>query len=337
MLIRRFITAVLLFVGVMFFFVSESGDAAAAGSGKAGPTLDLAQLREVLQDRQDPRGQNQAALMLVQSRDPAAEKIVRRGLLQPDNEEMFLALTTAIRLEQDNRFLDELLEALRANKPRLRQSIAEALAALTSSSLVPRLEKIVANGKEELRVRQTAIWALGRTGRKEAAGALVGLVGSANEDLARIAVGALTDLSGQALGLDRERWRAWWASHRNLTDEQWLKMRLTYQTSRAQRLEGDLMRARTQVIRLHQQLYLQLPVAERFVYLQRLLEQDDPGVRSLAIGWGLELLPAAADSKRQGVLSKVLVQLTHDSSFDVQRAAVLSLGRLSDRSPLDVE
>src|SRR3954470_5645046 len=85
--------------------------------------LDLANLREVLHDRQDPRGQSQAALLLVQSTDPGAEKLVRQGLRQPEETEVFLALTTAVRLRHDGRFLDELLAALYANRARVRQAV----------------------------------------------------------------------------------------------------------------------------------------------------------------------------------------------------------------------
>src|SRR5262245_55316272 len=75
---------------------------------------DLAQLLEVLADRQDPRGQSQAALLLVQSTDPEAAASVRRGLRQPENEEAFVALAAAVRLRPDDRFMPELLAALSA-------------------------------------------------------------------------------------------------------------------------------------------------------------------------------------------------------------------------------
>jgi HEAT repeat protein len=52
-------------------------------------------------------------------------------------------------------------------------------------------------------------------------------------------------------------------------------------------------------------------------------------VRALAITWGLELLPAA-DAERQKQVAKVLLRLTHDGAPEVQRAAVLALGRLAD-------
>ncbi len=291
--------------------------------------VDLAHLREVLHDRQDPRGQSQAALLLVQSNDAGAEKLVRQGLRLPEDTEVFLALTTAVRLRHDGRFLDELLAALQANRPRVRQAIAEALAVLPQPDLVGRLQTIVCDARADLAVRQTALWVLGRTGRKEAAAALIAKLATPNDDLRRIAIAALTDLTGQNYGPDVERWRAWWDRHKHLTTEQWLELRLSYQTSRALRLEGDLRRARSQVLRLQQLLYNRLPVAERFAHIRGLVDQDDPAVRALAIVWALELLPAA-DVPRKAQLAEVLLRLSHDGNVEVQHAAVHGLGRLHD-------
>ncbi len=306
-----------------------------ASAAARGPELDLAHLREVLEDREDPRGQGQAALLLVQSRDPAARKLVAQGLRHPENEEMFLALANAVRLRQDARFLDDLLTALLANRPRLRQVVAETLACLPAPELVKRLEAIACDNRAELRVRQTAAWALGRSGRQAAAGVLVVLLASHNDDLRRVAAGALTELTGQNLGTDETRWKAWWERHRQLSGEQWLEMRLGFQTARANRLEADLLRARAQVLRLHQQLYARLPVAERLTYLQSVSDQEDPGVRALAVVWCLELLSAANDAGRHKLLAGVLLRLSHDAVPDVQRAAVLALGRVSDVAAYD--
>jgi HEAT repeat protein len=296
--------------------------------------MELGNLRELLQDREDPRGQSQAALLLVQSRDTGAEKIVRQNLLQPENEEAFLALAAAVRLRQDRRFLDELLAALTANRPRIRQVVAETLAVLADHGLVKRLENLAKDGKWDIRIRQTALWTLGRCGRQEAAGVLVEVLSSDGEDLRHVAAGALTDLTGQNYGTDPVRWKAWWARHKDLSTEQWLSMRLSFQTSRTLRLEGELARTRAQVLRLHQQVYVRLPVGERFVHLQELFDQEDPAVRVLAVVWGLELLPAA-DAPRHEFLAKMLLRLSHDSSPDVQRAAVLALGRLDDSAAFE--
>jgi HEAT repeat protein len=293
----------------------------------ANPGMDFAQLRELLHDRQDPRGQSQAALLLVQSTAAEAERLVRQGLRHVDNEEAFLALAAAVRMRQDPRFTGELVAALLSNKPRLRQAVAEALAVLPSPDLLRKLEVIARDEKADIRVRQTALWAMGRTGRHAAAGVLVGFV-DAPEDLRRIALPALSELTGLNY-TEPARWKDWWARNKDLSHEKWLDLRLNYQSSRAARLEGELLRSRAQVLRLHQQLYARLPVAERYAHLQVLREHEDPGVRALAVVFSTELLPTAPPAELEA-LSRGIVRLSEDSHAEVQRAAVLALGRLKN-------
>jgi HEAT repeat protein len=295
--------------------------------GPRGP--DLAHLQEMLHDRQHALGQSQAALLLVQSMQDGADKVVRDGLRGIENAEVFLALAAAVRLCQDRRFLDELFAALSARRPAVREAAAQTLAVLADARLVTRLQELAADRGAELAVRQTALWTLGRCGRKQAARALIDHLADENELLRRAAVSALHDLSGQDYGLDVGRWQKWWNDHKRLSDERWLETRLAYQTSRAYRLEGDLARSRAQVLRLQQQLYGRLSGPERVSHIQSLLEQDDPAVRALAVSWSVELLPAVeADHKR--LLTQVLLRLSHDSAEEVQRAAVLGLGRVHD-------
>src|SRR5262249_19855220 len=118
-----------------------------------------------------------------------------------------------------------------------------------------------------------------------------------------------------------------WTQNKNMTSEQWLHMRLGYQTSRAQRLEGEVMRARAREMRLQQLLYNRLAASERFTHIQSLLDHEDPNVRGLAVIWSVEMLPAA-DAERKKGLGEVLLRLSSDSHIDVQRAAVLGLGRI---------
>src|SRR3954451_16487962 len=82
-----------------------------------GPDPDPARLRQLLHDRQHPRRQSQAALLLVQSGEPEAEEAVRQGLKQAENSDVFLALAEAVRLARDGRFSGELLAALAVNRP----------------------------------------------------------------------------------------------------------------------------------------------------------------------------------------------------------------------------
>src|SRR5262249_51265452 len=138
---------------------------------------------------------------------------------------------------------------------------------------------------------------------------------------------ALTDLTGQSYGVDAPRWKAWWARHKDMTAEAWLEMRLAYQATRAQRLEGDLARARAQVLRLQQQLYNRLPIGERLGHIQSVLDHEDPALRALAVVWSAELLPSAGEAS-QKQLAQLLLRLSHDGTPEVQRAAVVALGRV---------
>ncbi|MHB1425213.1 MAG: HEAT repeat domain-containing protein [Gemmataceae bacterium] len=290
---------------------------------------DLAHLREMLHDRQHPHGQSQAALLLVQSNLDGAEKAVRDGLRGVENAEVFLALAAAVRLRQDHRFRAELLAALSSDRPPIREAAAQTLAVLADVGLVKRLDQLASDNDADDAIRRTALWTLGRCGSKEAARFLLAHLRDDNEPLRRAAAAALSDLSGQDFGLDRKRWQEWWQGQEHLSNERWLEARLAYQSSRAHRLEGDLNRSRAQLLRLQQQLYSRLSGSDRIAHIQALLDQDDPAVRVLAVNWSIELLPAAETADKR-LLTQVLLRLSQDSSLEVRRAAVLSLGRVPD-------
>ena len=295
---------------------------------------DRALLQEMLQDRQNPRGQCHAALLLVQDPSPEAEKIVRQGLRQSDDPDLFIALASAVRAAQDQRFVDELVAALAVNRAGVRPAAAEALVALADDHLVEKLQVLVEDCHGDLAVRQAALWTLGRSGRQAAVAVLVQQLGNDSDLLRGTAAEALTELSGQDYGIDKEKWECWWERHKKLSSERWLEQRLAYQMSRSRRLDGDLDQARSQVLRLQQLLYNRLPPAERLPYVQSLLEQDDAGVRCLAVQWSVEML-SGADVARQKQLMQVLLKLSQDSSLDVQRAATLALGRIQDPAALE--
>lgn len=296
--------------------------------GSSGPRKpDLACLQEMLHDRQQPQGQSQAALLLMESKLEGAAKIIRDGLRRVEDADLFLPLAAAVRLRQDRRFLDELFAALSSNRPAIREAAAQAVAVTADAQVVTLLDRLAADPDAEASVRQIALWTLGRCGTRQAARALLGHLKDDNETLRRAAVSALRDLSGQDYGLDPARWQVWWDQHKHLTRERWLESRLAFQTSRAHRLEGDLTRSRAQLLRLHQQLYGRLSGSERVAHIQSLIEQDDPAVRALAVNWSVELLAGAEDAQQQ-LLTKVLLRLSHDSSPEVQRNAVLGLGRV---------
>jgi HEAT repeat protein len=319
------IQPILLGLGMLF---AEGG-----GTIPKGP--DLAHLREMLHDRQHALGQAQAALLLVESKLDGADKLVHEGLRNIEDVEMFLALAAAVRMHRDRRFVDELFTALSVRQPTVREAAAQTLAVLADGRLVKRLQQLAADREAEPATRQIALWTLGRCGSKQAAQVLLDHLTCDVEPLRRAAASALHELSGQDFGTDVGRWQGWWERHKDLSNERWLEARLAYQTSWANRLEGDLARSRAQTLRLQQQLYGRLSGAERVSHIQSLVEQDDPAVRLLAVNWGTELMPAA-EAAHKRLLTQVLMRLSHDSAAGVQRAAVLGLGHVHESAVFEL-
>ncbi len=297
------------------------------------PGPDLPLLREMLHDRPHPQGPLPAAMLLMQNASGEAERLVREGLRQDGEAEVFQALASAVQLANDRRFADELIAALSSKKPAVRQAAAEALAPTADEHLLRRLRRLVEDDRNDLAVRQTALWALGRSGRKAAVEVLILQLRSDCEPLRLTASEALGDLTGQNHGSDPELWEAWWQAHRDQGLLRWMEQRLAYQTTRARRVENELRRAQAQILRLQQQLYNRLPPAERLAHIQQILEQEDAAVRLLCVQWVLDLLTTTEGEAKQKPLTTILLRLTFDPALDVQKAAVLSLGRL----PIDEE
>jgi HEAT repeat protein len=295
---------------------------------------DPAQLRETLLNRQQPLRQSQAALLLVQNSSAEAEKIVREGLTHADAPDVFMALADAVRSCQDARFVEELTAALANGSPLVRRAAAETLAALSSPDLIRRLRGIAEDIRADVTKRQAAVLALSRNGRRLALIALLDLLSCDDETVRQSAGAALADLTGQANGLDLEKWRRWWDQHKTQNDERWLEERLAYQSARSSRLEGDLERARVQIVRLHEQLYARLPPLERLNHVQLSSASEEAGVRVLTANWAAELLTSVDATGRQA-LADVLLQLSRDGTLDVQRAAVFALGRVADARARD--
>ncbi len=304
-------------------FLSPAGDP----PGPAAP--DVGRLREMLYDRQQPRLQSQAALLLVQDHSADAEEFVRQGLRQTDSPEVFIALAGALRLARDVRFRDELCDALAGGQPATRQAAAQALAELIDGNILQRLEKLIEDRKTDLPVRQAALWTLGRCGRKQAAAILIENLSHPQEGARRAAAEALADLTGRQYGGDVVRWREWWDEHKGVSDERWLEGRLDFQASRLRRLESELERSKSQIVRLQEQLYARLPLADRINHVLGLIDHEDPVIRSMAVKWSGELLPAT-DMVGQCALADLLLRFSNDGSADVQRAAVLTLGKVQD-------
>ena len=304
------------------------------GQAPEPPAHDLARLREMLHDRLHPRLQSQAALLLLQDETKDAQDLFRLELRQTNDSEVFAALTSALRLNHDRHFTEELMTKLAGGQPAIRQASAEAIAELADITLVRRLQALVEDDRTDSALRQISLWALGHSGQKGAVVVLLDQLSNPDESLRQSAADALSELTGLAYGLNVAGWRGWWKQHQDMTNERWLEERLAYKISQARRFEGELERTKSQVVSLHQQLYSRLAAADRLGHVMTLADSDDANVRTLAVGWCAELWPAA-DLTGQRAAADVLLRLSHDGSLEVERSAVLALGRIGDMRAAD--
>src|SRR5207253_2267842 len=249
--------------------------------------------QEILHDKQDFRAQSQAALLLVQNSSADAEEMVRSGLKQTAEEDVFTALAAALRLTHDARFGDELFAALLGGKPTVRQVAETTLAEVADTTLLRRFRIFLQDAKADGSARQAIVSVLGRNGRREAVAILLDELSCNDDKLRQAAADALAEVTGLAYGLDANHWRGWWELRKDMADDRWLEERLAFQASRARRLQGELDQAKAQIARLHQQLYTRLPAGDRLSMVQTLADSGEAALRALAIGMAVELLPGA--------------------------------------------
>ncbi len=310
---------------------TQSGIIPATGEKPAEIPLDPFRLREQLRIRDMPILQAQAALALVRHPSREAEAIVRQELQQLEEEATFLSIASAVGIERDIRFRDELFRSLTAGRQAVRQAGAEALSIQLDQSLLDRLKDSLIDPRLALSTRTLCAWTLGRSGRKGAVEPLLFALHRESGELKEAVFEALATLTGQELGGDPELWTAWWSRHKNLTNERWLEMRLAHQVVKNARLESELDASRNRALRLLQDLYSRQNATERLAYLPGLLEQTDPALRNQAAIWCAEALAVTepASAKPLGIL---LLRLSHDADTSVARSATEGLGRVNDNA-----
>jgi HEAT repeat protein len=298
------------------------------GTGTDRP-LAVAGLREQLFNRQDPPGQSQAALLLVQDPSAEAASIVREALARWDRPDVVLALASAVRLQRDGRFVEPLLKALHSEQANLRSAAAETLARLDGPGLIQKLHGLAEEPTAGVPARQAAIAALGKTGHKAAVPALLSLLTSDLPALRQAAAAALEELTGLDHGSNIAAWQAWWSRHKDLDDATWLSSRNALFVERTRRLQSDLQRAETEILRLQQQLYARTPRADRVSHFRQLAQNEYPIVRAQAVAWIVETLAEAQASETKS-LCDLLLTFSEDGVEAVQRQAVLALEKVDD-------
>ncbi|MBJ7495382.1 MAG: HEAT repeat domain-containing protein, partial [Gemmataceae bacterium] len=288
--------------------------------------------RELLADKKQPQLQAQAAYLILQQQTPLATETVKQYLRDPRNVEVFTAFAGAIKLRRDGRFSEELIEALSIELPAVRQAAVEALGASVDGKATFKLKQIAENNRSEDNIRQQAIIALGKTGKKNAAETLLKLFIDPKESIRQTSRQALAELIGEDLGRDSVTWQLWFDERKNLSVEVWLEERLAQRNAKLTRLEGELDSSRNRNRTLYQQLYSRLGPTEKIPFFQGLLDHEDPAVRLLLTGWLAEALGEESYRKPAG---EMLLSFSRDPIEEVRRQAVLGLGRWNDKACLN--
>ncbi len=296
------------------------------------PASDIARLRELLADKKQPQLQAQAAYLILNQQTPLATETVKQYLRDPRNVEVFTAFAGAIKLRRDGRFSEELIEALSIELPAIRQAAVEALGASVDGKATFKLKQIAENNRSEDNIRQQAIIALGKTGKKNAAETLLKLFIDPKESIRQTSRQALAELIGEDLGRDSVTWQLWFDERKNLSVEVWLEERLAQRNAKLTRLEGELDSSRNRNRTLYQQLYSRLGPTEKIPFFQGLLDHEDPAVRLLLTGWLAEALGEESYRKPAG---EMLLSFSRDPIEEVRRQAVLGLGRWNDKACLN--
>lgn len=267
--------------------------------------------------------------MLVQSDSADATLLVIEGLRHWDRPDVFVALTSAIRLRCDRRYQNALLKSLAADQPAVRQAAMETLGRLDDANLVRNLLSIAQDQSVAVGVRQAATGALGKCVQKSAAAALVMLLSSDSVVVRQAAQDSLEELTGDDLGPDPQRWQTWWQLHKDMSEEEWLIARTAYFADRSRRLRDELRQAETNILALQQTLYAKIPPGDRPAYLKKLAQNEYPEVRAQTVTWIAEVLPDAEGSDQKQLVN-LLLQLSEDVAEPVQRQAVLAMEKADD-------
>ncbi len=291
--------------------------------------VDVSRFIELLNHRDRPQEQSQAALLLVQSPSPEAYAAVEQGMRRWDRTDIMLALLAAMRIHRNSRHVPILVSALGCEQATVRQAVLDALSWHDKTVVTHQLRKLADDVNTPLVTRQAAISAMGRSIHKAAVESLLHLLTNDLLTIRQAAGLALQDLTGQNFGTDLPRWQKWWQPYQSISEETWIISRAVYFSDRAQRLQDELNRAENTILQLHQTLYSKIPPTDRVQHLRLMAQSDYPSVRHLAINWIGELLPDSGTTDRP-ILSEIMLQLSRDGVEVVQRQAVLTLEKVDD-------
>lgn len=294
--------------------------------------IETTSLKEILYSRQRPQEQSQAALQLLQLRSSESETIIRAELNRWERPDVFLALSSAIRMQRDTRFTTELLHGLGADSPFIRQAAIDSIAYLCPTGIEQTLVKLINQTDARPLARQGAVMALGNCGSKDAVASLLELLRSESQIVRQAVVTSLREISELEYGVDPFQWQQWWLPYSKLSEQQWQANRMRLFADRSRRLKDELTRAESALRDVNKNLFDKISRQERANYLRNLGSSDYPTLRDLAVTLtGEQLGQADLESTERTALVETVLMLSRDPHETVRQRAVLLLDKADSK------
>jgi HEAT repeat protein len=295
------------------------------------PGADAASLRQKLYTKDDPREQSRAAMQLVQGNSAEEVALLTFQLTQWHRPDVFQALAGAIRLRRDVRYLQPMLDALRADQAVIREEAIKTLASFSATAVHDPLLKVAEDRQRPDFCRQAATEALGRVAAKQCVGSLIQLLRSDSPAVSKTAAQALAEISGEEYGADTNLWSKWWQAYiQDMTEADWQASRVRFFNDKVRRLQSELDVADTMLLQLHKELLEKVNPTDLVNYLNTLVDKNKtyPAVRTLAIGKIADLLGRKElDPAGRATLIDVLMKLSEDANASVRDKAVRAMDK----------
>jgi len=295
----------------------------------------------------------------------SAETIAKlAGLLQsktPDLAAQIAVCTSIAGFERPSPLLLEpLMTLLGDSRPGLGEVLIPALHRFDSALLIERLQPIAADRSQARSRRLAAILVLGSTADdKNAVAALAALLDDPSRSVQAAALAAFAQATGAAHE-DAKAALSWWQARVAMSQVEWLRTIHEARCGQVRAITAEKAELTKRLIAAYRDAYLQTPETGRSKFLQSLLDDAFPAIRSLGLDLindlitdrkeiNQELRPLIvekltdSDPKVRTMAARIvsdlrlttaLVKLTDavalEAADDVRAAQVAALGRLDD-------
>ncbi|MCH8824462.1 MAG: hypothetical protein IH984_13260 [Planctomycetes bacterium] len=241
----------------------------------------------------DSATRQSAAEELIAMKIPQAFAVLTAAL-GSDQEPVVIAVINALdsAAEPVTELLPAAISTLQNGSPTVVSRLSIVLPRYGNSAL-----KQVADATLDARAasaqRLGPISALGSFRSRESAGYLMQLLErqpTEPQDILNGVCDSLQKLTGLPHGRNVNRWRTWWAEHKNEPYEDWLRImvqrlssRITQLEQQAQQQQTSLDDAAKRIAEAERELFVRLSPQEQFVRLQQLLGEPWTDVRQFAV------------------------------------------------------